>query len=278
MALVQSPTGASPVTLVRDQVSLLSTKKRERMTNTQNNDSGWIKIHRSILKWEWYDDVNTRILFFHLLVTVNHEESRWHGITINRGQRITSISKLAKESRLTVKSVRVALEHLKRTQEVAYKGHKRYSVITVTNYDRYQTKGTSEGTLRAQSGHTKGNKQEYKEEKEILDDKSSNDESKSRRLLIDYILKLFFETYGTLPTDRSPRNIAWNFIRNVSSFKQKSGNTKSVEDLLAVGIATFRRAFPDTSVTSLDTVRRHAKSAMDTRLLKIQKTQYDQQS
>ena len=30
--------------------------------------SGWIKIHRKITEWEWYDDVNTFRLFMHLIL------------------------------------------------------------------------------------------------------------------------------------------------------------------------------------------------------------------
>ena len=50
---------------------------------------GWIKLHRKILDWEWYDDINTKVLFLHLLLTANHEEQKWRGKIIERGQLIT---------------------------------------------------------------------------------------------------------------------------------------------------------------------------------------------
>ena len=78
-------------------------------------EGGFILLHRSILRWEWYGDLNTARLFIHLLLTVNYEPQRWQGIAVERGQRVASLAKLADETGLTVKQVRTALEHLKRT-------------------------------------------------------------------------------------------------------------------------------------------------------------------
>ena len=33
--------------------------------------NGYIKLYRSLLDWEWYDDTVTKCLFLHLLLTVN---------------------------------------------------------------------------------------------------------------------------------------------------------------------------------------------------------------
>jgi hypothetical protein len=38
--------------------------------------SGWIKIHRSILEWEWYEDTNTFRLFMHLILKANHKDRK----------------------------------------------------------------------------------------------------------------------------------------------------------------------------------------------------------
>lgn len=123
--------------------------------------------------WEWYQDVPVKVLFLHLLLEANHEDRNWQGITVHRGQTITSIRKLAMDTGLTIKQVRVALDKLKRTHEIVSQGHSKYTLITVENYAKFQgkpteegqTKGTQEGEQRANEGQTKGNKQEYKEYK-----------------------------------------------------------------------------------------------------------------
>jgi hypothetical protein len=130
-------------------------------------NNGWIKIHRKITEWEWYDDANAFRLFFHLLIMANHEAKQWHGITIARGKHISSYAILGKELRLTTKSIRVALNKLKGTGEVAHEGHSNYGLFTINKYDDYQDKGSQDGSPRAVQGQSKGNKQELKELKEL---------------------------------------------------------------------------------------------------------------
>ena len=63
-----------------------------------NKEGSWIKIYRSLLDWEWYDDINTCRLFIHLLLTANYEDKKWHGMVIKRGQRFCSSVTLAWET------------------------------------------------------------------------------------------------------------------------------------------------------------------------------------
>jgi Mn-dependent DtxR family transcriptional regulator len=128
-------------------------------------EQGWIKIHRKITKWEWYDDANTFRVFFHILINANHEDARWRGYDIKRGQFATSVKRLSRELKLSDKSVRVSLDHLKRTNEMASKGNNTFSLFTVLKYDEYQTKGEPNDKRGANEGQTKGDKQERKEYK-----------------------------------------------------------------------------------------------------------------
>ena len=53
--------------------------------------NGFIKIHRSLLEWEWWDDINTFRLFITILLLANWKDKRWHGKLIRRGSLWTSI-------------------------------------------------------------------------------------------------------------------------------------------------------------------------------------------
>lgn len=101
-------------------------------------ENGFIKLHRSLLKWEWYDDINTKILFIHLLLTVNYYDEEWHGVTIKRGSRVTSYAKLGKEIGISFQSIRTAIKRLISTGEITKESNSEYTVITVKNYDKYQ--------------------------------------------------------------------------------------------------------------------------------------------
>ncbi|OQB43992.1 MAG: hypothetical protein BWY02_02908 [bacterium ADurb.Bin157] len=101
-------------------------------------EDGYIKLHRSITKWEWYTDANTARLFIHLLLTVNHFPQKWQGIVIERGQRVTSYKELSNELRLSERSVRTAINHLKSTHELTLSTTSKYGLYTINNYEKYQ--------------------------------------------------------------------------------------------------------------------------------------------
>ena len=120
---------------------------------------GYVRLYRSLLNWEWYTDSNTKDVFIHLILTANYEPKKWRGKTIERGQRVASYASLASELKLSVKSVRTALNHLKSTGEVAILSNHEYSIITIKNYESYQdganqtaNLGQSEGKPRANEG------------------------------------------------------------------------------------------------------------------------------
>jgi TusA-related sulfurtransferase len=101
-------------------------------------EKGWIKIHRKMTEWEWYDDIITFKLFIHLLLTVNYEDKEWHGILIKKGQIVTSRGHLAKQLNVGDQQIRTALTKLKSTSEITIKTTNKYTIITILNWIKYQ--------------------------------------------------------------------------------------------------------------------------------------------
>ena len=122
-------------------------------------DSGWIKLHRKFLKWEWYTDANTKSVFLHLLLNANYEERKWRGKTIEVGEVVTSVKSLSRELKLTTQQTRTALERLKSTNEITIKTTNKYSVIKVCNYGIYQDLEVEEQQTKQQSRQQTSNKQ-----------------------------------------------------------------------------------------------------------------------
>ena len=52
--------------------------------------TGYVSIHREIMKWEWYKDSTVKDIFLHLILRANHIEGSFRGQIIKRGQLITS--------------------------------------------------------------------------------------------------------------------------------------------------------------------------------------------
>lgn len=100
--------------------------------------SGWIKLHRQLLEWEWYDDTNTKCLFLHCLLRANHNDTEWRGHKIKRGEFLTSVDTLTRETGLTVSQIRTSLKKLISTNEIASKSQARSTIITVIEYDSHQ--------------------------------------------------------------------------------------------------------------------------------------------
>jgi len=159
-------------------------------TNYMANE-GWIKLHRKIKEWEWYDDANAFRIFMHCLIEANHKDKTWKGHEIKRGQFHTSVANLGKDLKLSDKAIRGGLDKLIRTNEIAIKGANKGTTITVCNYDSYQGLGDDEGQAKGQTtGQTKGEQQgnERATTKNVKNDiKNENNEKEYKKILLSEI-------------------------------------------------------------------------------------------
>ena len=102
------------------------------------NNDGWIKLHRKITEWEWWDDHNTTRLFIYLITKANHKDRNWRGTIVKCGELITSIDKLALQTGLSSQQIRTSLKRLKSTNEITSEATNQYTKIIVENYKQYQ--------------------------------------------------------------------------------------------------------------------------------------------
>lgn len=99
---------------------------------------GWIKIHRQLLEWEWYDDLNTFRLFIHLLLKANHKAKKYRGMELKAGSILTGRDLLSFETGLSVMQVRTSLTKLKTTNEITIKTNSQGTIIQLVNFTKYQ--------------------------------------------------------------------------------------------------------------------------------------------
>jgi hypothetical protein len=117
-------------------------------------EGNWIKLHRKLLDWEWYDNPTVKVVFIHCLLIANYKDKEWQGVTIKRGQFVASYQSIADRTGLTHKQARNAVNKLVLTGELkrAGSGQGRKPLFTVVSYDDYQEQGQEKGSQRAGKG------------------------------------------------------------------------------------------------------------------------------
>lgn len=114
--------------------------------------ASWIKIFRELLQWEWFEKAEMVQLFIYLLLKASCEDKQWQGITIKRGQLVTSNGSMRRDLKLSEQQIRTCIKRLISTGEITYQSTNRYVIITICNYDKYQeNKSTANEPINEQA-------------------------------------------------------------------------------------------------------------------------------
>ena len=100
--------------------------------------SGWIKIHRKFLDWEWFNKSEAVHLFIYLLLKANHKDASWQGMEVKRGEFISSLGKISSDTGISLQTLRTLLKKLESTNEIEVKSTNKFTTITICKYDSYQ--------------------------------------------------------------------------------------------------------------------------------------------
>lgn len=109
--------------------------------------NGWIKLHRGLNGWGWKKDPNTLALWVHLLLNANPKDDYFMGKIIEKGSLATGLNSLSHETGLSISQIRTSLNKLKSTGEIAIKTGQKFSIISIVNWNEYQSDRTQDGTL-----------------------------------------------------------------------------------------------------------------------------------
>lgn len=179
--------------------------------------SDYIKLYRSLLDWEWYKNINTKVLFIHMLLKANWKDGRFEGQVIPRGSFVSSLAKLSEETDLTIREVRTAISHLEKSGEVTSKRHSKYSVFTIKNYDCFQSSDNQTTNNRHSDDILTTTIEEYKEVKK---ERNNNTMCKTEAL------ELFEQLWKMYPNKKGKAQVS----------------KKDKEKLLEIGLEEMTRA------------------------------------
>jgi len=194
---------------------------------------GWIKIHRQLLEWEWYDDINVKVLFFHLLLKANHKPKKYKGKIIEVGELLTGRDVLSIQTGLSIQKIRTALSKLKSTNEITIKTSPQGTVIQIVNYKKYQIV-TNEITNEQPTSN-----QQVTTNKNIKNDNNINKrKAEFKKLLAKYkdvyvleMIKDFFEYWTEHGVNdkkmRFEKQTSFDVGRRLKTWQKRSKNTYS---------------------------------------------------
>lgn len=112
----------------------------------QDNDQGWVKIHRVILNkpiWQC-STAEQKTILITLLLMANHEHREWQwkgkNFMVNPGQFITSLDGIVKTcgKGISVQNVRSALKRFEKFGFLTCRTTSTCTLITIVNWDLYQ--------------------------------------------------------------------------------------------------------------------------------------------
>ena len=118
---------------------------------------GYIKLHRSLLSWQYWDDHNTTRLLIYFLVSVNYEAKKWMGIDIKPGSMVCSYDKISSGTGLSIKQIRRSIKVLVDDRQITQEATNKFQLVTLVKWDELQLESSEEGRQRAGKGQAKGN-------------------------------------------------------------------------------------------------------------------------
>ena len=145
--------------------------------------ASYIKLHRKLLNWGWFNKPEILSVFIYCLIRANYEDGEYQGHKILRGQFITSPDKIAQATGLTYQCVRTVLTKLISTNEINKQTTNKYTIITICNYDSYQglefeTNKQNENKLTNNQQTTNKQLTTSKNNKEVKEEKNKENANK----------------------------------------------------------------------------------------------------
>lgn len=141
---------------------------------------GYIKLHRKLLSWKWFQSPNTVVVWLALLMLAEWDD----GCNIRAGQVEVSQQELSEITGLSRQQIRTAISHLVSTKEVTKESTKKATkgtmLLTIENWRLYQS-----DNRKSNQGSNQGSNQEsnlptiIKENKEIKEIKEGQSDEAS---------------------------------------------------------------------------------------------------
>jgi hypothetical protein len=171
---------------------------------------GWIKIHRDIMEWQWYQKSYVLHLFIHLLLKANHNDGFWQGVLVKRGQLITGRDKLQQATGISEYCIKTGLKILQKSNSIIVKTSSKNSIITICNYDTYQS-NVCENVQQSAQHNTLEISKNPPTKRQQISTNNNNKKKKNELEIKEYdpeILNFYDEIIVFFPERTKPKEVA----------------------------------------------------------------------
>ena len=96
--------------------------------------------------WRWRGNPNKCYVFWSLLFKANYKPEGFEKITVGRGQLVFSYDKLSVELGVPLQTLRTTLKDLTETGDISIQPTRRWSLLTICEYDSWQKNGCQANT------------------------------------------------------------------------------------------------------------------------------------
>ena len=142
-----------------------------------------MKLSREkMFDWRWLNNQTKFYVFFRLLLMANFNDKPCELITVRRGQLMFSYESLSATLGVSVQTLRTTLRDLQKTNEINIQSTRRYSILTICDYDSWQWDENKTNIKSTYSQHTDNKQITLSEErnKEIKEENTNVSKKKNK--------------------------------------------------------------------------------------------------
>lgn len=157
------------------------------MRDLETGNSGFITLHRSVLNKNYSPD--ELALWVTLLLLANHQESYTRdGVSLRRGEFKTGRKQLSEITGMNEFKIERLLKRFEDAQQLHIKCTTKYRVISITNYDRFQTQSD---VLHTNNNNNNNNKETTSGETPEIEPPGKRLNKNSTRFDFDSLYELY---------------------------------------------------------------------------------------
>lgn len=155
---------------------------------------GWLKLHRSLLSHWVASEPESLAVWIRLLAEANHKPSkkRFNGslIDVDRGQTIFGLNAFSDKSGITKAKLRRILSELESDGMINRQITNKYSLITITCFDKYQGDDTQDASKKQPERKQAAIKSQHRK-----NDKNGEEEKENKEQCIEDAFDKFWGSY-----------------------------------------------------------------------------------